>query len=83
MAAKLTPWFPGDVKPARDGLYRCKRKCWRGPICTPYIRIELLRFSAGRWFYPFDTEDTHAGGLASVNAHHGDCWRGLASKPKA
>lgn len=24
MSAKLTPWFPADVKPTRKGVYQCR-----------------------------------------------------------
>ena len=70
MSKKLTPWFPGDVKPAHIGVYErpigsvtrysyWDGKTWRCSGRTPELALQyspvMSVFSKSRW-----------GGLASV-----------------
>jgi hypothetical protein len=77
-APKLTPWFPGHIKPVRPGVYQTLQNCdgvgpflqyWNGRfwglMCRPNNGIDLPE----RW-----KNDS------SSNQH---CrWRGLAEEPK-
>ena len=40
--AEMTPWFPGTVPPARDGVYELY------PV--PGIVCNYAKFQRGRWF---------------------------------
>ena len=69
---KKTPWFPGDVKPVRDGVYD-RRMSWG--VC-------YAKFSRGRWFssgpskYLARDEPMQSGVQEEVP------WRGLAQDPE-
>jgi hypothetical protein len=74
---KLTPWFPGTVKPARAGVYM-QMSGGSLPI-TGY-----QRWDGGRWFGWCYTPDAAA--LEPAVAHQrsqNDRWRGLARDPGA
>ena len=83
MAAQLTPWFPADSKPARDGIYECNRRVFRG-IDGPRRYVEMLRYSTStdEWFYVKASGLANPGDTALMLPHDCDKWRGLAAKPK-
>jgi hypothetical protein len=71
-APKLTPWFPGDAKPYRPGVYErrgfgtCRFSLWDG--------------SMWRWSYDSVSQ---AASASRVRARRQNCdWRGLAEEPK-
>jgi hypothetical protein len=78
MAKKqMTPWFPGTVPPARDGVYET------------HNHMSFARFEGGRWFFQcFTKRSAAAEKRLSPNAKpaerwtDGYKWRGLASAPK-
>lgn len=72
---KLTPWFPGDVKPARVGVY--ERKTRRG------MTYRYSFWSGVNWMLSGATPVIAAdhGGGKSTSQH--DEWRGLAIDPRA
>lgn len=76
---KLTPWFKGDVKPARKGVYQREY----GAGCRTDIRFSY--WDGARWRWPSKES-------AETASDHWRCrppsaivnlrWRGLASEPK-
>lgn len=77
---KLTPWFPGSVKPVRDGTYLVKRDMCgcEGDLMSTH----RLDFRNGHWRYTARERTAYPGSMASMQGHR--CfWRGLASDPKA
>ena len=79
MSAAVTPWFPADVYPARNGVYECER-IERGRN----IVIRKIRWTGGHWEYTETDKNCHKEGcVAFMFKCDGDKWRGLASDPKA
>lgn len=77
-APKLTPWFDGDVRPVRPGLYRVWRK-----VVVGFPSDSYLRWTGVRWLHT-----AHSGGgeilvdaPATMCKTDGDRWRGLAQDP--
>lgn len=77
-APKLTPWFSGDVCPARPGVYRVWRK-----VSVGFPSYSYLRWTGARWLHT-----AHSGGgekwvdsPAVMVKTDGDRWRGLAEDP--
>lgn len=73
MSKKLTPWFPGDVKPVRDGVYE------RRSNIDGMAYFSLYR--GGDWWQMTSSFFT------SVNSKFRSDrqslpWRGLAKAPK-
>lgn len=77
-----TDWFPGDVLPARPGVYeRAYTLCVGGGRPTHNWEIGYARFDGKKWFFRADTADkAEAMNLRSGVTHR--FWRGLAQKPK-
>jgi len=77
---KLTPWYPGNVKPARAGVYEVKRRIAR---CAIY-----RYFDGKRWYYGgVDPKDAMYEFRIWKRFPHSQTppkqqWRGLARKPK-
>lgn len=73
-AQKLTPWFPGHIKPVRPGVYQ--------QMSGSGTRLGYQRWDGERWF---SWHATPAGAASAVFAVMGefqnDPWRGLASDP--
>lgn len=74
MSKKLTPWFPGDVKPVRKGLYELRR--WVMPKLPVGSVCNCAYWNGAEWCFGLDR---HAR-LADVSSADG--WRGLAEQPK-
>lgn len=70
MATKLTPWFSGDVKPARKGVYL--RKYMAGDA---YSRWDGKAWMRGSW------EHDLAKKMCAFSLNQHLQWRGLASPP--
>lgn len=72
MSQKLTPWYPGHIKPARPGVYEtqlvgggCRYQHWNG-----------------RWWGLLSWTPENAANLASwPSEFQSNDWRGLAEKP--
>ena len=68
---KLTPWYPGTVKPVRDGVYERKF-----PLKNS---VGFTRFANGRWYLSWDTLDRALRDDESVEGIWQDIkWRGVA-----
>jgi hypothetical protein len=78
MSKTLTPWFPPDVKPARDGVYKVR-------ILTIYPEDERYsRWWRGKWRFTADTkEDARIETAPSYDCYSSyfKGWRGLAKEP--
>ena len=65
---KLTPWFPGDVKPVHIGVYERRLKFRPG--------VYYSQWDGEKWYYLRDTVDKAA--IQSVySAHQNLPWRGV------
>lgn len=69
---KLTPWYPGHIKPARSGVYQqlaCKQ-------------IGYMRWDGLRWYLWDQSKEvaTRCAWPADL-AYQNDPWRGLAEDP--
>lgn len=73
---KLTPWFPGGVKPARVGIYEREWPDLIGPF--------YARWDGFYWGLSRKTVDEAIGAIDHWEIAHPDRrWRGLASNPAA
>lgn len=71
---KLTPWFPGDVKPARVGVYQ--------QFCGLGDRIGYQRWDGRAWHLWAGSPEEAAGiNRPATSSAQNDTWRGLAVKP--
>lgn len=69
---KLTPWFPGDVKPVRTGFYERLWSCnpeWQKKYQPDY-------WSGSAWYYGGGSNNHPEKARAQDRM-----WRGLAVKP--
>lgn len=73
---KLTPWFPGSVKPVREGVYQ-QMDGWGSLLGYQY-------WDGSYWHLWGPSIDSAV--LMYRNAHPSVCqddkWRGLSEKPK-
>lgn len=66
---KLTPWFPGDVKPVHVGVYETDR-------------IGRFQYWNGKsWGYYMPSAEAAERVKASFSARQQPEWRGLSEKP--
>lgn len=72
MTKKLTPWFPGDVKPARKGVY--ERDFPNGSLYS--------RWNGRHWIFGYYAVE-HAATRVGKSLYQTKRWRGLSSNPKA
>jgi hypothetical protein len=78
MSKKLTPWFPEDVEPVREGVY--EKDYGSGPP-------EFQTWLDGRWWYGSNTPQKTWCKVLRVPDERDQCrplprmWRGLANKP--
>lgn len=75
MTDKLTPWFPGDVKPARPGAYQRRFHQGNSPIFFSRWDGETWRGVSSR---PEGVAKTRASAVWMRLE-----WRGLAADPEA
>lgn len=71
----LTPWFPGDVKPVRKGVYQ-RRAGFLGVYSYWNGRFWCLGDNS-----PFGAKDSFA--ISHASQAQSKPWRGLATPPKA
>lgn len=79
MDKKLTPWFQGDVKPARVGVYTrddSDTDCDNGLPAYSH-------WNGSRWGHLCGSKDIAQRNVDYVSAYQSLPWRGLASDPKA
>lgn len=70
---KLTPWFPANVKPVREGIY----------IATVVRGDTFYRYWDGKvWHCGGDTVAKAAANRGFWRFQNQIRWRGLAEKPK-
>ena len=74
---KLTPWYPPEVKPVREGWYARK-------LCDDNDRYQYMNYWNGNyWYYNVDgapKAEAHFIGHECLSYHWQ--WRGLAENPK-
>jgi glycogen debranching enzyme len=74
---KLTPWFPGNVKPARRGVYEVNgffsSSCW----------YSYWNGSWWGWLNPSPADALREKGFKTRRDQDDIKWRGLATRPKA
>ena len=71
-APKLTPWFPGHIKPVRPGVYEVDMR-----VCC-----EFALWDGGRWGWAHSTIKQANRFRATDRACQHKKWRGLAEQPK-
>ena len=77
-APKLTPWFPGSVKPVRPGVYEAE---WREGKALSGGRY--FNYWADSWCWGDDTPDSpHRCVMPAALQGEVKRWRGLAEEPK-
>ena len=77
MSKKLTPWFPGDVKPVRPGVYQRLLD-----PDTTYQEIVFSRFDGVAWFTGADSCELALCRIAESPFQHSVKWRGLTKEAK-
>lgn len=71
---KLTPWFPGAIKPVRPGVYQ--QKSGGGHM------VGYQRWDGMRWFLWIEDPDGAANQtFSAADGRQNDDWRGLAEQP--
>ena len=68
---KKTPWFPGNVKPSRPGVYERK---------FGQLGLRFSKFDGNVWLSPAPFVEM-AERSTSISGYQSDPWRGLAEKP--
>ena len=71
---KLTPWYPGHVKPVRVGVY--ERKYRNINDNSVYSRWNGEKWFCGSFHVHFAEEDMEPSSYQSLP------WRGIAKEPK-
>ena len=71
--SKLTPWFPGEVKPVREGVYECRG----APTHESY-----QHWNGAIWGGWATDKDAAAENRDRPSMRHSPQWRGLAEKPR-
>ena len=71
-ARKVTPWFGGDVKPVRAGVYERK---------IPDSGTAYWNFDGRHWNYGGDSTPTNVGSIG-LAFNQNMPWRGLAADPQ-
>ena len=74
---KLTPWYPPEVKPVREGWYARKLR-------TDNDRYQYMNYWDGNyWYYNVDGRAKAAANFVGHECHTNHWyWRGLAEEPK-
>lgn len=70
---KLTPYFDGNVKPIRPGIYEC-RSCRR--------RGDFYYWNGMYWEYGGEREPSRVRRTSEQSPEQYKEWRGLAEQPK-
>ena len=74
MSTGLTPWFPGDVKPARVGVYQTDGM-------TGDMECFQLWTGEGWGFCSFTAREADEARMYGLSGSQKPKWRGLAKKP--
>lgn len=77
MTAKLTPWFPGHIKPVRVGVYQLPSGGGEKETGFQYWNGSAW----GMWTFTATTAYLFRGSLAN-DMYQNDKWHGLAKEPK-
>ena len=76
MSRKLTPWFPGDVKPVREGVYE------RMYDEDSSREVLLCNFKNGEW-YAFGNKTPEDALRSKITSSFQNLkWRGLTKEAK-
>ncbi len=70
--AKMTSWFPGDLKPVRPGVYMRK---------MPWGGYGYSQWDGSRWYVCAENVAA-ATCVTKVSATQDAPWKGLAEEPK-
>jgi hypothetical protein len=70
---KLTPWFPGDVKPVHEGVY----------LVEVQGHLRFSKWTGSNWNYLSSDKDVAACATSISGYTQARKWRGLAQEPKA
>lgn len=76
MSEKLTPWFPGSVKPARPGLYEVGHAWAMHRNSRNFLTGHRRFFNGKHWRAGWCGES-----VSIFGNHPSHVWRGLASDP--
>ncbi|HQR98119.1 MULTISPECIES: hypothetical protein [unclassified Polaromonas] len=76
---KLTPWFPGGVKPVRDGVYEAEWD-YEDSCIVYYNYFDGLHWHSGQ-IYLQDARPEYPRLPGRLGGHIPKSWRGLAVKP--
>ena len=70
---KLTPWFPGHIKPVRPGVYEKQ---------DPSGADDFQHWNGRFWGCAYTSANTAAVDKSFRSMFQSDAWRGLAEEPK-
>ena len=73
-APKLTPWFPGHIKPVRPGVYQTDSDGYPEPL--------FQHWNGRFWGCAYTSVDNAAVNNSWRSMFQNDAWRGLAEEPK-
>lgn len=73
---KLTPWFPANVKPAREGVYERRPRCFERGNVPRWLAL----FRAGEWHActSFGVDAAAEIDRVEYEEERGLPWRGLS-----
>lgn len=75
---KLTPWFPGDVKPARPGVYE---RCYAQDMPGEMQPMKCYCYWNGKQWMTYESTPEAAAREVVVSDWQHEWWRGLAEQP--
>lgn len=78
MTAKLTPWFPPDVKPVRVGVYEAR---WTLPAMR-VRNIQYQHWNGVTWGAWAQSPTAALRNAIGPSMRQDPEWRGLAKEPK-
>lgn len=78
MKKKLTPWFPANILPVRDGIYKCNR-LEAGDLRVTRMLHWTCKNGNGQWTYTDDgiPMRSRPGDRALMFEEDGDKWCGI------
>lgn len=84
---KMTPWFSGAERPARDGVYERRARLRNGHMSSSVVGF--AKWIHGGWNYSRETVERAERDYGNESSYQPDRdsgldfeWRGLAKEPK-